>query len=95
MESLIVHQQPECGLSNLPLPDSVMSVATAAALTLGVVQMQSADGVESDDLIELAPSSVPSGLRRYVVTGGEGMAGVQTSADSLTMLSIQVPTDIR
>ena len=72
-----------------------MSVAAAAAFTLGVVEMHGADGVEPDDLIELAPGRVPSCRSRDVVTGGEGMAGVQASADLLSMLSIQVPTDIR
>src|SRR5437870_762611 len=84
-EALLVHEESERLLSELPPADVLVAVELRSEVAHGIVQMERADPTHSDGLIDRAEQRIVAVPRSEVVPGGEGVAGVDANPEAIRM----------
>ena len=69
-------------MTNVAFAQTVVTVDPAAKGTLGIVQVHTAQILETDDALEFGKGFFAFGGGTQVVTRGESVAGVNANADA-------------
>jgi len=84
-EALVVHQESEGVLPELPLSDVLVAVRVARQLAFRIVEMERADAGKSDGLVHGPEEGLIPFRGPELVTGGERVARVDTDCEAFRM----------
>ena len=86
LELSTLHQESEGFKSNCPHADVLMPVPTASQGFLRIVEMEHFEVLQARRFVEFLKNLPAFGVGFEIVPGGEGVAGVETVADSFGFL---------